>query len=72
MVGEVNCDRCHTNLPDTTLPDGGMTAGYYDVSSGDWAKLANHGEQYVCDGCMWADPRYVTIYGHHLDAWHVD
>ena len=64
--GEVTCSRCHTNLPGSKLPDGGMTAGYYDVRGTDgWADYANPGEQYLCDSCMWADPRYIAIHGKH-------
>jgi hypothetical protein len=62
-VGEVTCSRCHTVLPGSKLPDGGMTAGYYDVrGTNGWADYANPGEQYLCDTCMWADPRYIRDY----------
>jgi len=38
-----------------------MTAGYYVASA--WQKCANPGEVYICDACMWADPRYIADYG---------
>jgi len=36
-----------------------MTAGYYY----DWPKMMNPGELFVCDACMWVDPRYIAVYG---------
>lgn len=57
----VLCDRCHQAvegwLPDAT----GMSAGVYVG----WPDQMNPGEYVVCDRCMWADPRYIAIYGHH-------
>nr|WP_143838143.1 hypothetical protein [Nitrospira cf. moscoviensis SBR1015] len=38
-----------------------MTAGYYVAEA--WQKYANPGEVYICDSCMWADPRYIADYG---------
>lgn len=67
VPGAVTCSRCHTNLPGSVLPDGVMTAGYYDVrGTGGWADYANPGEQFICDSCMWADPRYIAVHGLHL------
>jgi hypothetical protein len=61
--GEVDCDRCLRNVSNSRLPDGGMTAGYYVVTGqSGWAEFANPGEQYVCDACMWSDPRYAASY----------
>jgi len=54
------CSRCHKDTG-SPLPDGGMTAGYY-VAAG-WPEFANPGEVYICDACMWADPRYQAVYG---------
>jgi hypothetical protein len=57
------CSRC-SKLLDGPFPDGGMTAGYYDVrGQGGWAYFAKTGERFVCDACMWADPAYKAIYG---------
>jgi hypothetical protein len=64
--GEVTCSRCHEVIPGSKLPDGTMTAGYYVVEPGSgWQEYAKPGEQYLCDGCMWADPRYIAVYGKH-------
>jgi hypothetical protein len=40
-----------------------MTAGYYEVSLGDWARFAKPDEWYLCDTCMWKTPLYVALYG---------
>lgn len=40
-----------------------MTAGYYDVSAGDWSKFSDPHEDILCDACMWSDPRYKAVYG---------
>lgn len=40
------------------------TAGYYLAVS--WAEFTDAGEVYVCDACMWADPRYILIYGRYI------
>jgi hypothetical protein len=56
------CSRCNKDtgspLPN---PSGGMTAGYY-VAAG-WKQFANREEVYICDACMWSDPRYIAVYG---------
>jgi hypothetical protein len=55
------CSRCHKEIDNFSPPTGGMTAGYY-VAAG-WAKYANDGEVYICDDCMFHDPRYIADYG---------
>lgn len=57
------CSRCKKRIEGFCPPCGGMTAGYY-VAAG-WRKYVNPGEVYVCDACMWSDPRYVADYGTH-------
>lgn len=56
-----NCSRCHKPIQQFTPPTGGMTAGYYVVAG--WKEFCNEGEIYVCDNCMWEDPRYIKVYG---------
>lgn len=57
------CSRCQTVLRHFVPPDEcEMTAGYYLASA--WPQYANPGEIYICDACMWADPRYVAVYGN--------
>ncbi len=43
--------------------DDDVTAGYYIVHSGCWHAYADPGEAYLCDACMWADPRYIATHG---------
>lgn len=54
------CDRCKEPIPDFEPPVDGMTAGYYDVTGGYWARFANDGESVLCDRCMWSDPAYLA------------
>ncbi len=57
------CDRCHQIVPHAIKDCHGTTGGYYEVSHGQWHQFANYGEQYLCDACMWTDPRYIAVYG---------
>ena len=36
-------------------------AGFYDMTK--WEEYRRENEQYVCDSCMFADPKYVERYG---------
>jgi hypothetical protein len=54
------CDRCKQEIVGARPPDpDGMTAGYYVG----WKEQMDPGEHIICDACMWADPRYIAIYG---------
>ena len=58
------CSRCTKPIRDFEPPkEGEMTAGYYVAAATNWKKYANHGEVYICDACMWSDPRYIADYG---------
>jgi hypothetical protein len=57
----VHCDRCKKEVEGFIDEAGGMSAGVYV----DWMDFFNPGEHIVCDACMWADPRYIAIYGVH-------
>jgi len=63
----VICDRCGKTIEGLHSPDTetsmGMTAGYYNTSGQPWAQFVNPGENVVCDACMWADERYIAVYG---------
>ena len=61
MIGY--CSRCKQTIKDFSPPGSGMTAGYY-IASG-WKEFCNEGEIYVCDNCMFKDPRYIKVYGEH-------
>lgn len=59
---EIECDRCHQKVMGQI--DDTSSAGVYVVEEGwCWSKFARPGERIVCDSCMWADPRYIKIYG---------
>ncbi len=58
------CSRCKEDLSElmrASRPD--MTVGFYQVNEGQWVAFANEGERYLCDACMWKDPRYIAEYG---------
>lgn len=57
------CCRCKQAIDGFRAPsrESNFTAGYYHIG-GIWEKYANPGEKYVCDICMWADPRYIADY----------
>lgn len=62
----LHCDRCGRDVEGSRGFGIGMTTGYYDVSDASgWHKFARQFEQVVCDGCMFADPQYIAIYGVH-------
>lgn len=55
----VYCDR-HRGLVEGDESEH-MTAGFYRRSG--WSEFFNDHEERVCDECMWADARYVKVYG---------
>lgn len=55
----VLCDRCHQAVEGFLPNAGGMSGGVYVG----WNAQMNPGENVVCDKCMWADPRYIALYG---------
>lgn len=59
----VVCSRCREKVADARPPEHGFTIGYY-ILEGYWSQFANIGEEILCDRCMWADDRYIKIYGH--------
>ena len=59
---EETCSRCKQPIKNFSPPESGnFTAGYY-VAQG-WLEFSNPGEVYICDDCMWKDPRYISVYG---------
>lgn len=61
---KLKCDRCRVELGLRDKEE--FTAGYYDVRKGDWSRFSHKGEKYICDKCMWTDPRYIEVYGDAL------
>jgi hypothetical protein len=61
------CGRCHKVVDREPFPaNDGMTAGYYDVqgdSRFEWGCYARPGEKYVCDPCLWSDPKFIARRG---------
>lgn len=64
---EVMCSRCNTFITGSDSSDHlqGFTCGYYDLSGGNWKDFARQGEVYICDTCMFSDPKYIAIYGDY-------
>jgi hypothetical protein len=60
----VDCSRCGKIIDSPPPEPSEMTAGYY-IAAGH-QQFANPGEVYVCDACMWADPRYIAVHGRPL------
>lgn len=65
MTGRgITCSRCGQPVDSAPpCPSRPFTAGYYVAAA--WADFANPGEEYICDACMFADPRYIAVYGQH-------
>lgn len=61
-MAKVYCDR-HRGLVDG-LEDEDCTGGFYRRSG--WPDFFDAGEERVCDDCMFADPRYIKVYGRHV------
>lgn len=61
------CSRCFRDLDEEIRASrkfmGLGTIGYYEVVSGYWSQFADPGEKYLCDACVWSDPRYIAVYG---------
>ena len=55
---KVICDRCKQIVEGIRGEQ--FTAGFYDMTK--WEEYRRDNEQYVCDSCMFADPKYVELY----------
>ena len=68
---DMTCDRCKKTFDGDKVETPEIaaaayfTCGYYEVgpSAKAWGQFANPGENIVCDACMFADPRYIAVYG---------
>jgi hypothetical protein len=62
----ITCDRCGKKVDgmiSITPKDGVVvTSGYYIVAEGNWKECQRDDEEYVCDQCMWEDPKYKQLY----------
>lgn len=67
IPGDDCCSRCHLPISGFVAPESvGFTAGYYVATA--WPSFADPGDTYICDACMWSDPRYIRIYGRRKSA----
>jgi hypothetical protein len=56
---KVTCDRCKQLVEGIRSEE--FSAGFYDMTK--WEEYRRDNERYVCDACMFADPKYVERYG---------
>ena len=56
---KVICDRCKQIVEGIRGEE--FTAGFYDMTK--WEEYRRENEQYVCESCIFADPKYVERYG---------
>lgn len=63
LTEKLTCCRCKKSIDGFKDHLTGTTAGYYEVHEGYWQAFANVGEKIVCDPCMFADERYIAVYG---------
>ena len=56
---KVMCDRCKQVVEGIRGEE--YTAGFYDMTK--WEECRRENEHYVCDSCMFADPKYLERYG---------
>ena len=66
LLEKILCDRCGNHVEG--FIDTHFTSGVYVVGPDSyWSAFARPGEKIICDPCMWADPKYVEVYGCHAD-----
>ena len=65
---KVICDRCKQIVEGIRGEE--FTAGLYDMTK--WEEYRHENEQYVCDSCMFADPKYVEHYGSCWRGWRLE
>ena len=67
---QITCDRCGKIVNGTidTCPSMGtiITDGYYLVAEGKWKKFQREDEKYICDDCMYIDPKYKNLAMHFM------
>jgi hypothetical protein len=56
---KVTCDRCQQVVEGIRGEE--FSAGFYDMSK--WEEYRQDNERYVCESCMFADPKYIERYG---------
>jgi len=56
---KVTCDRCKHLVEGIRGEE--FSAGFYDMSK--WEEYRRDNERYVCESCMFADPKYIERFG---------
>ena len=56
---KITCDRCKKVVEG--IRGEKFTAGFYDMTK--WEEYRRENERYVCEPCMFADPKYLERYG---------
>jgi len=56
---KVMCDRCKHLVEGIRGEE--FSAGFYDMSK--WEEYRRDNECYVCESCMFADPKYIERFG---------
>ena len=56
---KVICDRCKQIVEGIRGEE--FTSGFYDMTK--WEEYRREKEQYVCESCMFTDPKHVERYG---------
>jgi hypothetical protein len=62
---QIICDRCGLIVEGLIAMEGmeeQQTAGFYDVTRGNWQQFQRWEEERVCDKCMHSDPKYRQMY----------
>ena len=57
---KVTCDR-FKQMVEGIQSGNEFTAGFFDMTK--WEEFRREDERYVCDSCMFADPKYLERYG---------
>jgi hypothetical protein len=56
---KVTCDRCKKVVEGIRGKD--FTSGFFEMTK--WQECRRGDEQYVCNPCMFGDPKYFDRYG---------
>lgn len=56
VMKNTRCDRCKT-------PIGIGKSPYYDVRTAEYSRFSHKTEKYICEDCLFCDPRYVEKFG---------
>jgi hypothetical protein len=66
LVELIECSRCSKRVKSCAGEN--FTAGYYELK-GYWQRFAREDEVYLCDECMFSEPRYIQVYGDQREIY---